>query len=52
VIASLCGTEDDRQGYARQRTILEASGVRVARSSSMAAAVAGRVAALLAEVAR
>jgi FdrA protein len=52
VVASLCGTEDDRQGYARQRSILEASGARVARSSSMAAAVAGRVASLLAEVAR
>jgi hypothetical protein len=50
VIASLCGTEDDSQGYARQRAALEASGVRVVRSSSMAAAVAGRVAALLAEV--
>ncbi len=50
-LASLCGTEDDSQGYARQRAALEASGVTVARSSSMAAAVAGRVAALLAEVA-
>jgi FdrA protein len=52
LIASLCGTEDDSQGYARQRSILEASGVRVARSSSMAAAVAGQVAALLAEASR
>jgi hypothetical protein len=52
VLASLCGTEDDSQGYLRQRATLEASGVLVARSSSMAAAVAGRVAALLAEVAR
>jgi FdrA protein len=52
VLASLCGTEDDRQGYARQRAALEASGVRVMRSSSMAAAVAGKVATLLTEVAR
>jgi hypothetical protein len=52
VVASLCGTEEDSQGYARQRAALEARGVRVMRSSSMAAAVAGRVAALLAEVAR
>jgi hypothetical protein len=52
VIASVCGTEDDSQGYGRQRAALEASGVRVARSSSMAAAVAGRVAALLGEAAR
>jgi FdrA protein len=54
VIASLCGTEDDSQGYQRQRAALEAQGVRVAASSSAAAAVAARVAALLAneEVAR
>jgi succinyl-CoA synthetase alpha subunit len=49
VLASLCGTDEDAQGYQRQRAALEASGVRVARSSSAAAAVAGRVAALLAE---
>jgi hypothetical protein len=47
VLASLCGTADDSQGYERQRAALEASGVRVARSSSMAAAIAGQVAALL-----
>ena len=52
VLASLCGTEDDSQGYRRQLLALEAAGVRVMRSSSMAAAVAGRVAALLAEVER
>jgi hypothetical protein len=52
IIASLCGTEDDSQGYARQRATLEASGVHVMRSSSMAAAVAGRVAALLTEASR
>ena len=48
VIASLCGTEDDSQGYQRQRAALEAQRVRVAASSSAAAAVAARVAALLA----
>jgi FdrA protein len=52
VLASLCGTEDDSQGYRRQLAALEAAGVRVAASSSMAAAVAGQVAALLAEVER
>jgi len=52
VLASLCGTEDDSQGYRRQLMALESAGVRVMRSSSMAAAVAGRVAALLAEVER
>ena len=52
VLASLCGTEDDSQGYRRQLLALEAAGVRVMRSSSMEAAVAGRVAALLAEVER
>jgi hypothetical protein len=52
VLASLCGTEEDRQGYQSQRAALEASGVRVARSSSMAAAVAGQVARLLADGAR
>ena len=52
VLASVCGTEDDSQGYQRQRAALEASGVTVVRSSSMAAVVAGRVAALLAEVER
>ena len=52
ILASLCGTEEDSQGYLRQRAALEASGVLVARSSSMTAAAAGRVAALLAEVAR
>ncbi|MCC7372021.1 MAG: acyl-CoA synthetase FdrA [Chloroflexi bacterium] len=50
ILASLCGTEDDAQGYGRQRALLEDAGVRVVRSSSLAAAVAGRVAALLAEV--
>lgn len=52
VLASLCGTEDDRQGYQRQRAALEAHGVRVVRSSSLAATVAARVAALLAEEGR
>jgi FdrA protein len=52
VLASLCGTEDDPQGYRRQRGALESQGVRVARSSSAAAGIAGRVAALLAEVGR
>ncbi|MGE3270283.1 MAG: acyl-CoA synthetase FdrA [Chloroflexota bacterium] len=52
VLASVCGTEDDAQGYQQQRAYLEATGVTVVRSSSMAAAVAGRVAALLAEVNR
>jgi FdrA protein len=49
VLASLCGTDGDRQGYQRQRAALEAQGVRVARSSSLAASVAARVAALLTE---
>jgi succinyl-CoA synthetase alpha subunit len=48
ILASLCGTEDDSQGYQRQRAALEGQGVRVARSSSMAAVVSGRVAAWLA----
>jgi hypothetical protein len=52
VLASLCGTEDDIQGYESQRATLEASGVRVARSSSMAAGIAGRVAAWLAGAAQ
>lgn len=52
VLASLSGTEDDSQGYHRQQAALKAAGVWVANSSSMAAAVAGRVAALLAEVER
>ncbi|MFN8635515.1 MAG: acyl-CoA synthetase FdrA [Chloroflexota bacterium] len=52
ILASLCGTDQDAQGYERQRAGLEAAGVRVARSSSMAAAVAARVAALLAEGSR
>jgi FdrA protein len=52
VLASLCGTEDDPQGYRRQRAALEAAGVRVAPSSSAAARVAGRVAAFLAGAAR
>jgi succinyl-CoA synthetase alpha subunit len=47
IVASLCGTEDDSQGYQRQRAALESQGVRVARSSSMAARIAGRVAARL-----
>ena len=49
VLASLCGTEDDSQGYQQQRAALQAHGVRVARSSSLAASVAGRVAARLRE---
>jgi FdrA protein len=52
ILASLCGTEDDSQGYQRQRAALEAQGVRVARSSSMAASVAGRVVARLTGVER
>ena len=49
VVAALCGTEDDSQGFRAQQAALESYGVRVARSSSMAASIAGRVAALLAE---
>ncbi|MCC6177717.1 MAG: acyl-CoA synthetase FdrA [Chloroflexi bacterium] len=44
VLASVCGTDADPQGYTRQRAALEAGGVLVARSSSEAAAVAARVA--------
>jgi FdrA protein len=47
VLASLCGTADDPQGYERQRTALEAHGVVVARSSSAAATIAAQVAARL-----
>ena len=49
VLASLCGTEDDAQGYERQRAMLESQGVRVATSSSAAASIASQVAAMLAE---
>lgn len=49
ILASVTGTDQDSQGYERQLAALEASGVRVARSSSTAAAVAARVAALLVE---
>jgi FdrA protein len=52
VVASVCGTDEDAQGLQQQRAALEANGVRVVRSSSMAAAVAGRVAALLSEAGR
>jgi succinyl-CoA synthetase alpha subunit len=52
VLAALTGTDSDSQGYARQKSLLEGVGVRVVRSSSLAAAVAGRLAALLAEVER
>ena len=52
VLASLCGTEDDAQGYRRQHAALEAHGVRVALSSSAAAQIAGRVAALIGDVRR
>lgn len=52
VLASVCGTEDDSQGYERQRAVLEANGVLVARSSSAAATIAGHVAARLAEAGR
>jgi succinyl-CoA synthetase alpha subunit len=52
VLASVCGTDEDGQGYERQRAALESSGVRVMRSSSVAAAVAGRVAGLLRQDAR
>lgn len=52
VVASLCGTEDDPQGFERQRAALTVSGVHVAASSSEAAVVAARVAALLGEGAR
>jgi FdrA protein len=48
VLASLCGTEDDPQGYERQRRALEAVGAVVARSSSAAATIAARVAGRLA----
>jgi succinyl-CoA synthetase alpha subunit len=48
IVASICGTEDDPQGYQEVRSVLEQHGVRIARSSSMAAGVAGRVAAWLA----
>jgi FdrA protein len=37
VIASLCGTEGDKQGYESQRTRLEAAGVIVAASNADAA---------------
>lgn len=47
VLASLCGTDDDSQGYQQQRAALEAHGVYVARSSSLAASIAGSVAAML-----
>ena len=52
VVVSLCGTEDDPQPYQQVRAVLEHYGVRVTRSSSMAAGVAGRVAASLAEAMR
>jgi hypothetical protein len=47
VLAAVCGTDDDTQGYERQRAALEALGVLVADSSSAAATVAARVAAKL-----
>jgi FdrA protein len=50
VLAALCGTEDDPQGYERQRAELEAAGVVVARSSSAAATIAAQVAARLTTV--
>jgi FdrA protein len=50
ILAALTGTDDDSQGFGRQKHQLEAAGVMVARSSSLAAAVAGRLAALLVEV--
>jgi hypothetical protein len=52
VVASLCGTEDDIQPYQATRSVLEHYGVRVTRSASMAAGVAGRVAAFLSESTR
>jgi len=48
ILASICGTDDDPQGFERQRAALQAAGVFVAGSSSAAAAVAGRLAATLA----
>jgi hypothetical protein len=47
VLASVCGTDQDPQGYDAQRRALEAAGVQVAESSSAAALAAARVAALM-----
>jgi len=49
VLASICGTDADPQGYQRQRQALEDLGIVVAESSSAAALVAGRVAGLLSQ---
>ena len=48
-LASITGTEDDPQSFGHQRAALQAAGVLVAESSSAAAAVAGRLAGLLAQ---
>jgi FdrA protein len=45
VVASVCGTADDRQGLARQVATLERAGVFVAGSNAQAARLAARVAA-------
>jgi FdrA protein len=36
IIASICGTRDDPQGYDRQRTVLESAGVIVAETNARA----------------
>ena len=54
VVASVCGTEADPQGLARQRSVLADAGVLVATSNARAAQLAGEIArrASLAEVPR
>lgn len=49
VIAFLCGTDADPQGYHRQREALEAAGAFVAQSNAEAVELAGLLASLLEE---
>lgn len=45
VVASVCGTDRDPQGLAKQESRLAAAGVLLARSNARAAAIAARIAA-------
>ncbi len=51
VLASITGTDDDPQGFGRQRRALEKAGVVVAESATEAGLVAGLVAGLLSSAA-
>jgi FdrA protein len=43
VIASICGTRDDPQGYERQRAVLESAGVVMAQTNAHACELVGHI---------